>query len=260
MQYKRLFIVREAGVARVALNRPDVRNAMDETALDEITQAFHSLAKDKTVRVAVISGNGQDFCAGADIAWMRRAAEYSQAQAKKDASRLIGMCRAVDEAPFAVIARVQGNCFGGGLGVISACDIVIAEEGARFRFSEVRLGIIPAVVSTFVLPKIGMSHARHLYLTAEIFSAYKAKEIGLIHAITNSGNLDAEVNTAVEKILKNGPQAVREAKAYVKKLENMSRDKRIAYSGPLLAKIRSGAEAKEGLGAFLEKREPKWAA
>lgn len=260
MTFKRLRIERKGPVVRVTLDRPEARNAMDETALEEITRAFKDLAKDKTVRAAVIAGSGQDFCAGADIGWMRRAADYGKARAKKDAGRLIDMCRAVDEAPFAVVARVHGNCFGGALGVVGASDVVVAETGARFRFSEVRLGLIPAVVSTFVLPKIGMSQARRLFLTAEVFSASTAREVGLVHDTAPALDLDAQVQAVVESILKNGPEAVRRAKGYLKELEGLTRARRIAHSVKVLAHIRSTDEAKEGLSSFLERREPAWTA
>lgn len=255
--YKRLLIDSRGGVATVTLNRPEVLNALDETALDEITGAFRALAKDG-VRAAVISGAGKDFCAGADIGWMRRAADYGKALANKDASRLIAMCRAVDEAPFAVVARIHGNCFGGALGIVAAADIVVAEEKARFRFSEVRLGLIPAVVSTFVLPKIGISQARRLYLTAENFDAQTAKDVGLVHAVAPLAELDREIGRVVDSVLKNGPVAVKKAKAYIQEMEGLTRARRIAHSVAQLARIRSTPEAKEGLSAFLEKREPKW--
>ena len=258
MDYKRLLIDNRDGVAYVTLNRPDVLNAMDELALDEISAAFKALAKDPSVRAAVISGAGKDFCAGADIGWMRRASEYGKAQNVKDATRLIHMCRAVDEAPFAVIARVHGNCFGGALGVVGACDIVIAEEKARFRFSEVRLGLIPAVVSTFVLPKIGISQARRLFLTAENFDAQTARAVGLVHAVAPLEQLDQAVGKVVDQVLKNGPVAVKQAKAYIQRLEGMTRAKRLSHSVQELARVRSSPEAKEGLSAFLEKREPAW--
>lgn len=255
---KRLLIDNRDGVAWVTLNRPDVRNAMDEAALDEISAAFRALAKDHSVRAAVIAGAGKDFCAGADIDWMRRASEYGKAQNIKDATRLIHMCRAVDEAPFPVIARVHGNCFGGALGVVGACDIVLAESSARFRFSEVRLGLIPAVVSTFVLPKIGVSQARRLFLTAENFDAATAQAVGLVHTVVGQAELDQAVGKVLDLVLKNGPVAVKEAKAYIQKLEGMTRARRIAYSVKELARVRASAEAREGLSAFLEKREPKW--
>jgi len=253
-----LLVERQGGVVRVTLNRPEIRNALNETALGEITRTFKGLAKDKTVRAAVLAGAGQDFCAGADIAWMRRAAQLPPAKARKDAARLIEMCRAVDEAPFPVIALVQGNCFGGAIGIIAACDIVIAALDARFRFAETRLGIIPAVVSSFVLPKIGPTHARRLYLTAEIFDASTALAVGLAHRLVARENLETEGRRFQEAIRGNGPMAVRGAKAYVKTLLAMAPAKRYAYSAATLARIRAGAEAKEGFSAFLEKRQPRW--
>ena len=259
MTFKRLVVKLHGPVAYVILNRPEVRNAMDEIALGETTKAFRELGKNKKIRAVVLSGAGKDFCAGADIGWMRRAADYGPAQNKKDAHRLIDMCRAVDEAPFAVVTKVHGNCFGGALGIVGSSDLVIAETSSRFRFSEVRLGLIPAVVSTFVLPKIGVSQARRLYLTAELFTATTAKEIGLVHYVVPKEGLDDKVREMLDQILWNGPEAVRAAKTYIRDLEGLPRAKRIQHSMDVLAKVRGGNEAKEGLSAFLEKREPKWA-
>ena len=180
MDYKHIKFETTADVATVSLNRPDVRNAMDETTLKELAHCFKALGKPRlSVRVAVIRGIGKDFCAGADIRWMRRAADYPPAKNRKDAYRLVEMLSAIDECPLPVIAMVHGGVYGGGLGIVAACDIVIAEDSTRMSFSECRLGILPAVISSFVLPKIGINHVRRLYLTSELFNMRVARRIGL---------------------------------------------------------------------------------
>ena len=260
MAESRVVVSREGPVARIVINRPEVRNALDEAAVLELTGAFRSLAADEGVRAALLSGAGPDFCAGADISAMRRAASYGKARNRADARRLVAMCRSIDEAPFPVVALVQGGCYGAGLGLIAAADIVAASEEARFCFSEVRLGILPAVVSTFVLPKIGASAARRWFLTAEVFQASAAREAGLVHEVVSSAGLQARGSAFAAQISKNGPRAVREAKALIRTAAGLSRERRLALTVETLARVRATPEAKEGLGAFLEKRPPAWAA
>jgi len=250
---------KKAGVARVTLNRPEVRNAFDEAAIAAVTDCFLSLAKDKGIRATVIRGKGPDFCAGADIGWMRRAADYKPAESKKDSGRLVGMYRAIDACPVPVIVGVHGGCFGGGLGIVASSDIAVAASGARLAFSECRLGIVPAIISSFVLPKIGSGQARRYYLTAEAFGAEAALRMGLVHEVAPESELDARIEMIVQSILKAGPLAVREAKAMIRKASAMPFEKRVRYTVETLARIRATAEAKEGLSAFLEKRPPAWA-
>jgi methylglutaconyl-CoA hydratase len=251
-------LVEKAGpVARLKLNRPERRNAMDPGLLAELTSAYGRLGREG-VRVAVLSGEGPDFCAGADIAWMKRAASLPRARAERDAARLIAMCRAVDEAPFLTVAKVHGNCFGGALGIVGASDVVLAADDARFCFSELKLGILPAVISTFVLPKIGPGWARRWFLTSEPFGPRDGIRMGLVHGTVPAAGLDAEADRVVRGALACGPSALREAKAYLRRLEPMPRARRLAHSAKVLAKVRSGAEAREGFAAFLEKRPPAW--
>lgn len=249
---------RRGPVLHLSLNRPEVRNAFDEKTIAEITGAFKSVAKQKGLRAVVMRGAGQDFCAGADINWMKRAAKYSMGKNKKDAARLIAMCQAIDECPVPVITRVHGNCFGGALGIVAASDIAVAADNTTMAFSECRLGIIPAVVSTFVIPKIGVSHARRLFLTAESFGAGIAKSVGLVHEVAPESELDRVVDRMIHWILRAGPQAVMQAKVLIRAVEAMDRKRRIEHTVKTLAKIRATPEAKEGLGAFLEKRRAAW--
>jgi len=256
MKPKHLLVSR-GEITTIKLNRPEVRNAMSDVTLQEITAEFKALSKSPSARAVVISGEGKDFCAGADIEWMRRAGRLGPAQGRKDARHLIDMCRAVDECPVPVIARVHGAIYGGGLGVVSACDIVVAEENARMCFSECRLGILPAVVSCFVLPKIGLQ-ARRFYLTSEVFGMAKAKEIGLVHEVVPAGELEGTVVALTAQILRNGPRAVRQAKALIRNLAGLPLDKRVKICVETLVKTRSSPEGQEGLSAFLEKRSPAW--
>lgn len=240
--------VRQDGpVCRVTLDRPDVRNAFNDELIARLTDAVNSVGPE--TRVIVVSGEGKSFSAGGDLEWMRRAADYTEEQNYQDAVRLgrlfesIAMCRPV------VIARVHGAAFGGGCGLVAAADVAVAEENTLFAFSEVKLGLIPATISGFVIPKIGAGNARWLFSTGEAFDAQVALRIGLVHEVTNIVDLDAAVERKVQSVLKCGPAAVATAK-------------RMCVEGPfpldqnarLLAAARAGDEGKEGVAAFLEKR------
>ncbi|TBR20056.1 enoyl-CoA hydratase/isomerase family protein [bacterium] len=265
MDYQHLKVHYEGRTAWVTLDRPEVRNAMDERTLEELEHCFTSLGKAPkasgpgcAVRVAVLKAHGADFCAGADIRWMRRASEYSPAKNRKDAERLVRAIRAIDECPVPVVAAVHGGVYGGGLGLVAACDVVVAAADAKMCFSECRLGILPAVVSSFVLPKIGLSHTRRLYLTSEVFGMETARTVGLVHEVVAREDLEPKARKLAEEILKNGPEAVKVAKRYLAKLASLDRPARIKFSLDTLVKARSSPEGQEGLMAFLERRPPQW--
>ncbi|MBI3548383.1 MAG: enoyl-CoA hydratase/isomerase family protein [Elusimicrobia bacterium] len=253
-----LRLSQDAGVATVVLDRQEARNAFDEAMIDEIAAAFKALSKDGSLRAVVVRGDGKDFSAGADIAMMRRAGGYKPAQNKREAMRLVGMCRAIDECPVPVLSRVHGACFGGALGIVAASDIAVAAEEATMSFSECRLGILPAVISNFVLPKIGPAYARRYFLTAEVFGASAAKDMGLVHETVPEAMLDERVAKIVKSILRAGPNAVRECKALIRKVHGLPLERRIKATTDALARVRAGEEAKEGLTAFLEKRPASW--
>ncbi|MDE2314464.1 MAG: enoyl-CoA hydratase/isomerase family protein [Elusimicrobia bacterium] len=257
MPYQNI-LVTEGAAAEVVLNRPQVRNAMDDAMLRELTAAFKALAKKKDLRAVVVRGAGRDFCAGADIHWMRRAGKLPPAKSRQDAKLLLDMALAVDACPVPVVASLHGNVFGGGLGLASACDIVVAEENARMSFSEARLGIIPAVISCFVLPKIGEAQARRYYLTGEIFNMKTAKHLGIVHEVTHPDELAERTGNAVKNILKNGPNAVREAKALLRKFPALNFNARAKLVLDTLTRLRRSPEGQEGLSAFLEKRPASW--
>jgi methylglutaconyl-CoA hydratase len=247
--------VRE-GIATVTLARPDVRNAFNETLIDELRSAFQSFGP--AVRAVVLTGDGPIFCAGADVQWMKKSRERTERENADDARAMALMFRAIDECPKPVIAKVRGAALGGGSGLVACCDIVVAAEGTAFGFTEVRLGIVPANISTFVLPKIGARAARRYFLTGERFDAARAKEIGLVHEVVPDAALDATVDGLVGEILKGGPEAVATAKQIVREGLARQRDDAIEYTIRTIAKVRVSPEGQEGLAAFLEKRKPRW--
>ena len=262
--YTRLRLAIDGPVARITLARPDVRNAFDELLIAELTQALGEVARsfeagpERAPRALVLTGEGTTFCAGADMNWMRRSVGFSREENEADAARFASMLRALDELPIPTVARVNGACLGGGMGLISCCDIVAAAEGADFGFTEVRLGIAPAVISAFVLPKIGASRARRYFLTGEIFKAEEAKAIGLVHEVVSPEGLDQAVGRIVEAIFGNGPRAVAAAKRLIREGLALRRDDAIENAVRAIAALRASPEGQEGLGAFLEKRRPAW--
>lgn len=244
----------EATVVR--LNRPDARNAFNEGMIAELTQAFRSLPS--STRAVIVAGEGPAFCAGADAEWMSRSKSFSREENERDAGKLADLLRAVDECPWPVIARVQGAAMGGGAGLVAACDIAVAQEDAQFGFPEVRLGLIPAVISTFVLGRIGGRAARRYFLTGEKFGAAEAAAIGLVHEAVRRDALDSTIDGIVRAILQGGPKAQLAAKRMIRDLQNLPRDRAIEQSIRAIAEIRVSPEAQEGLRAFLEKRKPDW--
>ena len=253
-------------VARITLARPDVRNAFDDVMIVDLSRAFESVtarfASDPagSPRALVITGDGTAFCAGADANWMRRSVSYTREQNEGDARRMAAMLRLLDELPIPTIARVNGTCLGGGMGLISCCDLVVAVEGADFGFTEARLGIAPAVISSFVLPKIGAASARRYFLTAEIFKADVARAMGLVHEIAPAEALDARVEALLGTLLGNGPRAVAAAKRLIRENLALRKDDAIENSVRAIAALRASEEGQEGLSAFLEKRRPAWKA
>lgn len=258
MEPTTLKIGRSGAVATVALNRPDVRNSFDDVLIGELTSTFAELGADPAIRVVILTGEGPVFCAGADVNWMKRSISFTEEQNKSDALRMSGMFRTIDECPKAVIGRVNGTCFGGGMGLISCCDIVVSVDAAQFAFTEVKLGIVPAVISAYVAPKIGAAAARRYFLTAEIFGPEEARRLGLVHEVTPASGLDPKVAGIAAAILKNGPAAVATAKALIPQVLSKSRTDAIEFTASLISRVRTSPEGQEGLGAFLEKRKPSW--
>ncbi len=245
-----LRLERQGPLARVTLARPERRNAFDRELIEALARAFRQVGD---ARVVVLAGEGESFCAGADVEWMQAAAALSYEENLADALSLHEMLETVDSCPAPVLARVQGHAFGGGLGLVCASDVVVAAEDAVFAFSEVRLGLIPAVVSPFVLSRIGPGPARRYFLTGERFGADVALRIGLVHEVVPEEQLDKAVDRLAAALLAGGPQAVRAAKRLV-----LDAPLGGAEAAARLAERRVSAEAGEGLRAFLERRPPRW--
>lgn len=246
-------------VAKVVLARPEARNAMSAATLGELEAAFKDLAKDPALRCVVVTGEGKDFCAGADVEWMRAGGRMAPEEGKQDARRFADMLRAVEACPVPVIVAAQGNVFGGGLGLLAACDVALLSDDAKLCFSEVKLGIMPAVISCWVLPKIGVANARRYYLTAEVFGAAEAVRMGLAHEALPAAGLAAKAESVAAAVLKNGPNAVRKAKEMIPRIAAASLDERVSLTVDTLVSLRSSPEGQEGLTAFLEKRPASWA-
>jgi len=255
----RLRVVRDGAVARVRLARPEVRNAFDELLIGELTRAFLSFADDRETRVVVLEGEGPVFCAGADIEWMRRAGGWSKVENETDAERMAGMLRAIDRCPHPVVAVVQGAAIGGGVGLVAASDVAVAAEDAVFSLAEVKLGILPSVISPYVLRAIGAREARRWFLTGERFGASEARRIGLVHEVVPGPELGAACDRMIGALLTSGPEAVGVAKRLIEEVAGKSPDEAMPVTVRTIAERRASSEAKEGLTAFLEKRPPAWA-
>ncbi len=254
--------VREGGtVARVTLNRPEVHNAFNADLIGELRHTFRKLADEPVdqLRAVVLAGRGPSFCAGADVTWMRASLGLAKEQNEQDAMVMAEMFDAIDRCPVPVVARVHGAALGGGMGLCAVSDLVIAESGARFGFTETRLGILPAVISPFVIAKIGETHARALFPTGKRFDATRALRIGLVHEVVEGDEaLDAAVESAVDDLLAAGPTAARAAKAIVREVRGLPHESTRWHTARRIATQRTSAEGQEGLRAFLEKREPAW--
>ena len=256
--YEHLSVGYGDAVATVFLARPDARNALNAGLVGELTRCMEELAGNDGVRVVVLTGEGDFFCAGADVGYMRDAAEFSYEENMEDARNLAAMFRTVEECPKPVVARVRGAAIGGGVGLVASVDVAVAEDTTMFAFSEVRLGISPATIAPFVLCKIGPSHTRALFLTGERFDAQRAQAIGLVHEVASKGDLDAVVGEKVEGLLAGGPEALAATKALLRELRDAAPGEATEIMARRIAELRTGEEGQEGLGAFLEKREPAW--
>jgi methylglutaconyl-CoA hydratase len=257
-EYASLRFERRGAVARITLARPEVRNAFDDRLIEELTRAFGEAGRDPAVRVVVLSGEGPTFCAGADIGWMRKAGGYGRAENEADAERMARMFRAIDACPKPVVALAHGAAIGGGVGLVAAADIAIAAEGTVFSLAEVRLGILPAVISPHVLRAIGPRSARDLFLTGDRFDAAEALRIGLVHRVVPAEMLEEAGRRKVASLLAAGPEAVGVAKRLIEQVVGRNPDEAMALTVRTIAERRASAEAKEGLTAFLEKRKPSW--
>ena len=247
------------GVGTIRMNRPDVHNAFDDVLIAALSAELRRLDALPEARVIVLAASGKSFSAGADLNWMRRMAKYSQAENLRDGMALAGLMRTLDGMRKPTIARVQGAAFGGGVGLVACCDIAIASMEAVFSLSEVRLGLIPSVISPYVIAAIGEREARRYFLTAERFDAVEARRIGLVHEVVNIDALDAAVANMTAHLLKGGPQALAAAKKLIVDVSRRPMDDALlAETARRIAAIRVEAEGQEGLAAFFDKRPPAW--
>lgn len=264
MNYQTLELTQATpGILTIALNRPDIRNAFNETMIDELAKVFRTDAMDESIRAVVLRGNGTVFSAGGDLNWMRKSIELTYEENLKDTTTLTNMFALLNEFPKPVVGVIQGAAIGGGVGLVSICDIVYAEKNTVFSLSEVRLGVVPACIGPFVTAKIGASHSRALFVSAERFKADRAKEVGLIHEVFESmSDLEAQLTRLTQNLLECGPLAMGVAKRLVLDLTWPERRARtqdcIEYVSKTLAELRVGSEAQEGISAFLDKRKPSW--
>ena len=254
-----LTLHRDGAVARLRLDRPQLHNAFDAALIAALTDALALLGADPQVRVVVLEGAGASFSAGADLNWMRGMAAASEAENRDDALALARLLRTLDALPKPTIARVHGAAFGGGVGLVAACDIAIGVPEAKFGLTESKLGLLPAVISPYVIAAIGARQARRWFATAEIFDAGEARRIGLLHEVVDAAALDTAVQRQIDLLLKAGPIAAASAKALVRDVVAGTDAVAIDQANAaLIARLRVSAEGQEGIGAFLEKRKPAW--
>ena len=267
MNYKNLKVEKKDHVLRVKLNRPEVRNAFDEVLIAELQDVFSGPAAGKTkgyedVRAVVLQGEGPSFCGGGDLKWMKASLDLSHEENIEDCRRLTHMFLTMDRCPRPVIGVVHGYAIGGGVGLVSVCDHVIAADTTQFSLSEVKLGLIPACIGPFVIGKIGASHARSLFVSGERATAEKAMRIGLVHEVVKESELESRTNTVLQRILEGGPNAIEAAKYLIHTLtRDLNREpfsESLNFAAAELAQLRVQPEAQEGLRAFLDKRVPTW--
>jgi methylglutaconyl-CoA hydratase len=258
MAYTTLLAEHADGVLTVTLNRPDVHNAFNDELIAEAIDLFSSIDVEAT-RAVVLKGTGRNFCAGADLNWMSRMVSYSRDENIRDSSKLAKMFAVMNECPVPIVGRIQGAAIGGGVGLVSVCDVAIALEGTQFGLSEVKLGIIPAVISPYVIAKIGETHARALFLTGERFDTERALRIGLVHRVTDTVEaLDAAVYETITQLKTSGPEAVRECKKLIAYVATHEPSDSIPYTVDAIATRRTSDEGQEGMRAFLSKGLASW--
>jgi methylglutaconyl-CoA hydratase len=259
MTYTTLETTLQQGVAVIWLNRPDVRNAMSAELIAELTDAVGAAAEDDDVRAIVLAGHGKAFCAGADLNWMKQASGYGPAENQADAARLAALLRAIAEAPKPTLARVHGPAFAGGLGLVAACDIAVASYDAKFCLTEVRIGLIPAMISPYVIRAMGPRAASRWFLSAEVFDSAEAYRMGLVQEIAPAEELDAAVDAMLGHLLQGGPAALAATKRLIRDVTHRPIDDTlVADTASRIAAARASDEGREGIASFLEKRKPRW--
>jgi methylglutaconyl-CoA hydratase len=259
MNWQSIDITMHERVATVTLNRPEVRNAFNDATIAELALAFDELGRDEDVRAIVLAASGAAFCAGGDLNWMKAMAGYSDTENYDDAFKLADMLRTIYSCPKPTVAKIQGDCYAGGMGLVAACDIAVSVDTANFCLSEVKLGLIPATISPYVIKAMGENAARRYFLTAERFTAADALRIGFVHEMVAAEALDAKVADILKALVTNSPNAVKEAKLLVRDMAGRAIDTELlADSARRIAAIRASEEGREGVASFLEKRKPSW--
>ena len=257
--YKNLLVTIENHVATVTLNRPEIRNAFNDEMISELTSVFERLGQTDDVRVIVLAAAGKSFCAGADLNWMRAMADYDYEENLADADKLAQMLKIIYECPKPTVAAIQGDVYAGGMGLVAVCDVAIAVKNANFCLSEVRLGLAPATISPYVIKALGARASQRYFLTAEVFDAKKARQLGFIHERVNADELQDRVAVIGAKIVNNSPEAVKTCKRLLHDIAGETiTDGLIADTVKEIADIRSSKQGKEGVQAFLQKRKPDW--
>jgi len=257
-KYKTIICEVKERIARIVLNRPEVHNAFNVAMIKELIEVFNLIKDGESVRIVILTGKGKSFCAGADLNWMREVINYSFKQNLEESLQIAELHKNIYTLPLPVIAMVNGTAIGGGTGFLSACDIAIASEEAKFGLSEVKLGLVPAAISPYVVRKIGESKARYYFLTGERISAEKAREIGLINEVVPRDELEEKVDEISRLLLSSGPQAVANCKELIFNVARMRIEEAAEYTARMIADLRVSKEGQEGMAAFLEKRKPKW--
>ncbi len=258
MSDQAILVGRSRGVGTITLNRPAVHNSFNDAVISELTSVLEDLGGDDGVRAVVLRANGKSFSAGADLGWMRRMADYGEAENLADAGALARLMHVLNDLPKPTVALVQGAAYGGGVGLVACCDIAIAADGAAFSLSEVKLGLIPAVISPFVLQAIGVRAGRRYFLSAERFSALEAQRLGLVHEVVPEHMLDGALSKVLERLLECGPQAQAEAKALIAAVADRPPATVLDDTAARIARVRASEQGREGVSAFLERRKPGW--
>jgi methylglutaconyl-CoA hydratase len=259
MDYKNLQVSEEGGVLSVTLNRPDVHNAFNDELIAEAIDVFGSIDADTPLRAVVLRSGGANFCAGADLNWMSKMVAYTREENIRDSAHLAKMYALIDDCPVPVIGRIQGAAIGGGVGLVAVCDIAITTRTSKFGLSEVKLGILPAVISPYVIGKIGASHARALFFTGERFDAERALRIGLVHRVVETdADLDDAVSDAIAQLLSSGPEAVKACKKLVAYVSTSELADAIPYTIEAISERRVSSEGQQGMSAFLKKEKAPW--
>lgn len=257
-EYQTITFKIENQIARIFLNRPEIHNAFNDVMILELSEVFKKISEDEKIRVAVLTGNGQSFCAGADLNWMKKVIDFSYEENLKESLQLAELFYLMYTLPQPTIARVNGAAIGGGAGLVAVCDLVIASEKAKFSLSEVKLGLVPACISPYVLRRVGERVARELFLTGERIDACKALEFGLVNQVVPDDKLDEAVDERIKQLLSSGPKALAMCKDLLQKIPGMGFEEFKRYTAEVIAKLRISEEGQEGMNAFLEKRKPKW--